>query len=81
MPHECKLSIVHYSLKRHWEPESDKLIIPSKTTLEFHCGFRRFFCQPVFSQEIMNSDKLKYCRFFRTDSKIIASMFGQITIG
>jgi len=37
-PHECKLSTMHFKLKRTIENTEP---IPSKTRMEFHCGFRR----------------------------------------
>lgn len=37
-PHECKLSTMHFKIKRTLE---SKEVIPSKTLMEFHCGFRR----------------------------------------
>ena len=37
-PHECKLSTMHFKLTRTIENTE---AIPSKSNMEFHCGFRR----------------------------------------
>ena len=37
-PHECKISTVHFKIKRTLE---NKEIVPSKSLMEFSCGFRR----------------------------------------
>lgn len=66
-PHECKLSTMHFKIKRSFE---NKEIVPSKTPMEFHCGFRRMQVRPIFSAETNPSsatEKYKYMRFLRDD--------------
>lgn len=50
-PHECKISAMHFKLKRTLENTE---IIPSKSTMEFNCGFRRIVIRPTFSMELSN---------------------------
>ena len=72
-PHECKLSTMHFKIKRTAE---NKEVIPAKTMMEFHCGFRRMKIQPVFSMETnpgSSSEKLKYMRFLRSDMCAVAT--------
>ena len=37
-PHECKVSTVHFKIKRTLENTE---IVPSRSLMEFSCGFRR----------------------------------------
>ena len=72
-PHETKLSTMHFKLNRTTENVEP---IPSKTKMEFHCGFRRLTLQPVLSAETnpgSNSEKLKFLRFMRSDMPAIAT--------
>jgi len=72
-PHETKLSTMHFKLNRTTENREP---IPSKTRMEFHCGFRRMTLQPVLSAETnpgSASEKLKYMRFMRFDMPAIAT--------
>ena len=72
-PHETKLSTMHFKLNRTTENREP---IPSKTKMEFHCGFRRLTLQPVLSAETnpgSNSEKLKFLRFMRSDMPAIAT--------
>jgi len=72
-PHECKLSTMHFKIKRTLE---NKEPIPSKTLMEFHCGFRRMQVKPVFSAETnpgTASEKYKYMRFLRDDMSAVAT--------
>lgn len=45
-PHEHKMSVLNVVLKR---TSNYTLPIKSKERLIFHCGYRRFFANPVFS--------------------------------
>ena len=50
--------------------------------MQFHCGFRRFHSQPIFSQETnpgAATEKYKYMRFLRDDdSQAIATVYAPI---
>ena len=65
-PHECKLSVMHFKIQRHFD---NKEAIPSKHEV--------FTVRPIFSLEPNSGqgDKLKYMRFLRTDVGAIASIF------
>jgi len=77
-PHEHKLSVIHYKMKRSYHSNA---IIPSKTLCEFHCGFKRFSSKPIFSEDTRN-DKAKYQRFFfHGENASVASIYGQIMFG
>lgn len=72
-PHETKLSTMHFKLNRMAQ---NREVIPSKTRMEFHCGFRRMTLQPVLSAETnpgAATEKLKYLRFMRDDMPAIAT--------
>lgn len=74
--HEMKLSVNHFELKRF---NFDQSAIETKSILEFHMGFRRYLCRPIFSEIIRNSkDKAKYLRFMRPDC--MASVYSPITM-
>jgi pre-rRNA-processing protein TSR1 len=77
-PHECKVSVMHFKIKRTLE---NKEIVPSKSLMEFSCGFRRFEIKPTFSMELNaagKNDKCKYMRFLRKDMTVIASAYTPI---
>lgn len=72
-PHECKLSTMHFKIKRTLE---SKEVIPSKTLMEFHVGFRRIKLQPLFSAETnpgSTTEKLKFMRYLRNDMSAVAT--------
>lgn len=72
-PHETKLSTMHFKLNRTTE---NKEPIPSKTRMEFHCGFRRMTLQPILSAETnpgSSTEKLKFLRFMRDDMPAVAT--------
>lgn len=74
-PHECKISAMHFKLRRTLENNE---IVPSKSTMEFSCGFRRLVVRPTFSMEYTNAgknDKTKFMRFLRKDQDIIATAY------
>merc|ERR1711957_623958 len=59
-PNECKLSVMHFKIKRTVE---NKTPVPSKTLMEFHCGFRRVTIKPAFGIETnpgAATEKYKY---------------------
>lgn len=78
-PHECKLSVMHFKIQRHFEHQGP---VKSKDEVEVHCGFRKIIIKPVFSLETQpgsnhlgSGEKLKYLRFLRHDTSIIASAY------
>ncbi|CDW72986.1 pre-rrna-processing protein tsr1 homolog [Stylonychia lemnae] len=78
-PHECKLSVMHFKIQRHFEHTEP---VESKTEVEIHCGFRKMTIRPVYSSETSpgglgasSNEKLKYQRFLRHDMSVIASTF------
>jgi pre-rRNA-processing protein TSR1 len=75
MPHETKVTVSHFKIRRH---EEDQNVIPSKTILEFHVGFRRFLSKPIFSDDYLHSNKAKYYRFFPHDTNVLASAYTPI---
>ena len=76
LPHENKMSVLNFVIKRHSLGHQDA--IKSKEKLIFHCGFRRFAACPIFSQHT-NGSKHKYERFWRSDSTIVMTLFAPIT--
>jgi pre-rRNA-processing protein TSR1 len=72
--HECKLSVMHFKIHRNIENTD---VVPTKTLLEVHCGFRKYLIKPTFSLESQpgQGDKLKALRFLRSDIPAIASAF------
>jgi len=72
-PNECKLSVMHFKIKRTVE---NKTPVPSKTLMEFHCGFRRVTIKPAFGIETnpgAATEKYKYSRYLRDDGPLVAS--------
>ena len=66
---------MHFKIKRTLENDE---IVPSKSTMEFSCGFRRLVIKPTFSMELNSSgktDKFKYMRFLRKDINVIATAY------
>lgn len=77
-PNEAKVSTMSFKIKRTVE---NKDIVPSKQLMEFHCGFRRFPCKPIFSSETnpgANTEKYKYNRFLHPDNPSVATIYGPI---
>lgn len=72
LPHETKIIVQHFNLKRH---DEDQEVIPSKSTMELHVGFRRFLIRPIFSDDYLHTNKAKYYRFLPHDTKAMASAF------
>eukprot|EP00057_Strongylocentrotus_purpuratus_P021891 XP_011676365.1 PREDICTED: pre-rRNA-processing protein TSR1 homolog [Strongylocentrotus purpuratus] len=73
--HEQKMSVLHFTLKRH--PDFTEPI-KSKDRLVFQVGYRRFSACPIFSQHT-SGNKHKYERFFPMDALTVASVFAPIT--
>ena len=72
MPHETKVTLSHFRIRRF---EEEKSIVKSKSTLEFHIGFRRFLSRPIFSDEYLNTNKAKFYRFLPHEDKVLASAY------
>lgn len=56
-----------FKIKRTIE---NKDVVPSKQLMEFHCGFRRFACKPIFALETNPgslTEKYKFNRFLHAD--------------
>lgn len=75
LQHESKMSVLHFSIKKH---DSYDVPIKSKETFIFHVGFRQFFARPVFSSDNINSDKHKMERFLHPGNFCIASVYAPI---
>jgi pre-rRNA-processing protein TSR1 len=77
-PNEAKVSTMSFKIKRTVE---NKDIVPSKQLMEFHCGFRRFECKPIFSSETnpgAATEKYKFNRFLHPDQPSIATIYSPI---
>lgn len=74
LPHEQKMSVVHFVLQRHptfSEP------VKSKERLIFHCGHRRFTACPIYSQHT-SGDKHKLERFMPQEGAFVATLYAPI---
>lgn len=75
LQHESKMSVLHFSIKKH---DSYEQPIKSKDTLIFHVGFRKFLARPIFSSDNINCDKHKMERFLHEGRFSIASVYAPI---
>lgn len=75
LQHESKMSVLHFSIKKH---ESYDAPIKSKETFTFHVGFRQFIARPVFSSDNINSNKHKMERFLFPGRFSIASIYAPV---
>ncbi|XP_067940216.1 pre-rRNA-processing protein TSR1 homolog [Watersipora subatra] len=72
---EQKMSVLHFTVRRHslyTEP------VKSKERLIIQCGFRRFECNPIFSDH-SNLDKHKYERFLPQTGICTLSTYAPVT--
>ncbi|XP_057469803.1 uncharacterized protein LOC130758851 [Actinidia eriantha] len=76
LQHESKISVLHFSVKKH---DTYTAPIKAKEELVFHVGFRQFVCRPIFSSDIINSDKHKMERFLHAGRFSIASIYAPIS--
>ncbi|XP_074621651.1 pre-rRNA-processing protein TSR1 homolog [Acropora palmata] len=74
LPHEQKMSVVHFLVQRH---PTFKEPLKSKERLIFHCGFRRFTACPVFSQYSL-ADKHKFERFMPQEGAFVVTVYAPI---
>lgn len=75
LQHESKMSVVHFSIKKH---ESFLEPLKSKESLVFHTGFRVYKTRPIFSTDDINMDKHKLERFLHPGRFSVASVFAPI---
>ncbi|KAL6544144.1 hypothetical protein OROGR_010641 [Orobanche gracilis] len=75
LQHESKISVLHFSIKKH---DSYDAPIKSKEELLFHVGFRQFIARPIFSSDSINASKHKMERFLHAGSFSVASIYGPI---
>ncbi|XP_062887263.1 pre-rRNA-processing protein TSR1 homolog [Mobula hypostoma] len=75
LPHEQKMSVVHFLLRRH---ASNSEPVKSKEMMVFHCGCRRFRAPPLFSQHTA-ANKFKCERFLRPNTTVVGTVYCPIT--
>ncbi|XP_078448299.1 pre-rRNA-processing TSR1-like protein [Wolffia australiana] len=76
LPHESKMSVLHFSIKKS---DSYEAPIKSKEPLIFQVGFRHFVARPIFSSDDMNCDKHKMERFLHAGRFSVASVYAPIS--
>ncbi|KAM0915889.1 hypothetical protein ACQ4PT_010544 [Festuca glaucescens] len=76
LQHESKISVLHFSIKKH---DSYEAPIRSKETLIFNVGFRQFTARPLFSSDNINCNKHKMERFLHHGRFSIASVYAPIS--
>ncbi|XP_057956739.1 uncharacterized protein LOC131150170 isoform X2 [Malania oleifera] len=76
LQHESKMSVLHFSVKKHDTYSSP---IKAKEELLFHVGFRQFVSRPIFSSDNINSDKHKMERFLHAGRFSVASIYAPIS--
>ena len=72
LPHERKLSVLNFKLQL--VPGCTSNLI-SKESVFFHCGFRRFTCNPIYSEDSLNADKNKYLKSVKDENPVVASIY------
>ncbi|XP_004500884.1 uncharacterized protein [Cicer arietinum] len=77
MKEESKLSVLHFSVKKH---ETYDAPIKSKEELIFHVGFRQFVGRPTFSSEFINTNKNKMERFLHAGRFSVATIYAPISL-
>ncbi|KAI3950802.1 hypothetical protein MKW92_042486 [Papaver armeniacum] len=71
LQHESKMSVLHFSVKKH---ETYDAPIKSKESLIFHVGFRQFVARPIFSSDAIRSGNHKLERFLHPGRFSMASV-------
>lgn len=94
LQHESKMSVLHFSIKKHDVSEEifdnsettqntknhDKISsLKGKEKLVFHVGFRQFVTRPIFSTDNFNSDKHKMERFLHAGRFSVASIYAPVS--
>ncbi|CAD6334829.1 unnamed protein product [Miscanthus lutarioriparius] len=74
--HESKMSVLHFSIKKH---DSYEAPIKSKEPLIFNVGFRQFTARPLFSSDNINCNKHKMERFLHHGRFSVASVYAPIS--
>ena len=75
-PHEHKISVVHFLMRRRGDYLDP---IKGKTLLTISCGFRRFICRPVFSEDGPNPhDKFLIDRYFHVGRFTIFTCYAPV---
>ncbi|CAN6340232.1 unnamed protein product [Urochloa humidicola] len=75
LQHESKMSVLHFSIKKH---DSYEAPIKSKEPLIFNVGFRQFTARPLFSSDNINCNKHKMERFLHHGRFSVASVYAPI---
>lgn len=75
LQHESKISVLHFSVKKH---DSYEAPIKSKETFVFNVGFRQFTARPLFSSDNINCNKHKMERFLHSGRFSVASVYAPI---
>ncbi|XP_047982735.1 pre-rRNA-processing protein TSR1 homolog [Salvia hispanica] len=75
LQHESKISVLHFSIKKH---DSYEAPIKAKEELLFHVGFRQFTSRPIFSSDSINASKHKMERFLHPGTFSVASIYAPI---
>ncbi|KAJ1264343.1 hypothetical protein BS78_09G256100 [Paspalum vaginatum] len=75
LQHESKMSVLHFSIKKHDTYEDP---VKSKETLIFNVGFRQFTARPLFSSDNINCNKHKMERFLHHGRFSVASVYAPI---
>ncbi|XP_027091606.2 uncharacterized protein [Coffea arabica] len=76
LQHESKISVLHFSIKKH---DTYTAPLKAKEELTFHVGFRQFVAKPLYSSDNINSDKHKMERFLHAGRFSIASIYAPIS--
>jgi len=74
LPHEQKMSVMHYTIKRHATFDAP---VQAKERLIFHVGYRRFTSSTLFSQHTTGK-KFKTERFLPHDGVTVATVYAPI---
>jgi len=74
LPHEQKMSVMHYTIKRHPTFEAP---VKAKERLIFHVGYRRFTSSTLFSQHT-TGNKFKAERFLPHEGVTVATVYAPI---
>lgn len=75
LQHECKLSVLHFTIKKLGEYEEP---VRSKDPLLLCTGVRIFQARPIFSSDEHNADKFKMERFLHAGRHCAATIYGPI---
>lgn len=73
--HENRLSVVHFTVSLTAAAEAADVTVRGKLPLVFHCGFRRFVCQPIYSEDTRRADKHRLERYLQPGRPSVASIY------